>query len=69
MTLKLLLQFLCSENDLIEQKYQNVGELIDGKHHAIYAGWALNDVVSFGRKAYNRVRARAHTQMYRISKQ
>lgn len=27
--------FLCSGNDLIEQKYQNVGELIDGKHHAI----------------------------------
>lgn len=38
-----------SGNDLIEQKYQNVGELID----AIYAGWAaINDVISFGKEKH-----------------
>lgn len=35
---KLRLEKNCSGNDLIEQKYQNVGELIDGKHLPIYAG-------------------------------
>lgn len=49
----------CSGNDLVEQKYQNVGELIDGKHHAIktmLVEQAINDVVSFGKKSTNKNR-------------